>query len=128
MTLIISGITSTLMSKGHGNVMRLVLAAITDEWQPVVYIAAAIHGEPDVRVNRSAEESTRRACKRLAVQGVVELGYQIIGGDTVFDRPSNFFRKQWLVVRRTGDGDPPENAEDVRRRGLERLRRSVQDG
>lgn len=51
--------------------MQQVLQAVTDEWQPVVRLAAAIGGAAD----RSAVESTRRACKRLAGQGRVQMDY-----------------------------------------------------
>jgi hypothetical protein len=64
------------MSKGYGAKQRKLLDGVSDDWQPVVYLAADIEGEVNGRVRRSVEESYRRAAKRLAAAGVVELAYQ----------------------------------------------------
>jgi hypothetical protein len=59
--------------------MRHVLDTVTNEWQPVIHVAADHEEDPRYpgrRTRRSREESVRRACKRLAEQGIVELGYQ----------------------------------------------------
>lgn len=64
------------MSKGYGSVMRDVLARLSDgEWHVVIELPY----DPEVEYNtidRAAEEATRRACKRLAAMGKVELAYQ----------------------------------------------------
>jgi hypothetical protein len=56
------------MSRGDGNVMRLLLEKVTDEWQPVVRLAGP-------GATRSELESTRRACKRLVEQGRLQADY-----------------------------------------------------
>jgi hypothetical protein len=92
------------MSRGHGFLMRRVLDELTDEWQPVVYLAADIEGDRDGRVDRSVEESTRRACKRLADQGLAELAYMSMStGRVSAQRPGQGLQRMQLVVRATPD-------------------------
>ena len=106
------GLYSTLMSKGHGLVMRRVLQELTDdEWRPVMHLAADIEGVRDGRTNHSAEESTRRACKRLEREGLVELGYMSMStGKRLpesrygIDPAHRRGQKAWLVVRRRAPG------------------------
>lgn len=88
------------MSRGHGIIMQRVLEEVTDEWQPVVYIAADVEGVFDGRVDRSAEESTRRACKRLAALGLVELAYKFASGSIGPDAPRAGTQPAVLVVRK----------------------------
>jgi hypothetical protein len=78
--------------------MRHVLDIVTDDWQPVI----------DLANTRAGQESIRRACKRLAAQGLVEIGYQRLGlGPTspahlrdIQPEPGEFGRYERLVVRR----------------------------
>lgn len=56
--------------------MRRVLEASSDEWQPVVRLAEIIAGDGP---SRAALESTRRACRRLADEGRLELDYLFHG-------------------------------------------------
>lgn len=93
------------MSKGHGLIMTRVLEELERQggWVPAVDLAADIEGNHTTRVNRSAEESTKRACHRLAQLGFVELAYQSMSTgrilDTAFKR-SGTHRAQ-LIVRRS---------------------------
>jgi hypothetical protein len=59
------------MSRGPGVIMAGVSVAVTDDWQTMPAIATAIGRQ----TNRATIESVRRACKRLAEQGVIEIGY-----------------------------------------------------
>ena len=64
------------MSKGHGRVMRQVLDAVRDEWTLVIHLAADLDRRTlGKRTIGRAEEAVRRACKRLADEDLVELGY-----------------------------------------------------
>ena len=86
------------MSKGHGRVMRQILAHVTDEWRPVVHLAADIEGLD--RAERPSEEATRRACKRLAAQGLVELAYQAMKTGRIRPLSKPDGQRARLVVRR----------------------------
>lgn len=80
--------------------MRRILASVADEWEPVVHLAADIYGQLDGRVDRAAEEATRRACKRLAKQGLVEIGYTYANGHVYGEPPGKGHRQTFLLVRR----------------------------
>ena len=77
--------------------MRRVLDGVTDEWQPVLALAATIDrngGSAEVSIGTSC----RRACKRLAETGLVELGYMSVGtGEISKDLPG---KRALLVMRR----------------------------
>ena len=59
----------------HGAVMRRILDLVGDDWVRVVYLAADV-ATVFHRVGRPTEESTRRACRRLAQMGLLEIGYE----------------------------------------------------
>ena len=83
--------------------MQRVLDLATDEWSAVVNVAADMEGIFEGRTTRSAEESTRRACKRLWAEGRVELAYLSKTSHAMWPyRPdtSNAGRQPaWLMVR-----------------------------
>jgi hypothetical protein len=86
--------------------MRLVLDHVTDEWAAVIDLAADISGDPEWRVEHSAEESCRRACKSLADAGRLELGYASMYNGKVRSgsEPPQFGRQRArLVVRKRQD-------------------------
>ena len=62
------------MSKGHGATQRAILDALTTDWTEVLRLADRI-SDPfgDTNATRATEESVRRATKRLAAEGLVEL-------------------------------------------------------
>ena len=62
------------MSRGHGAIQRQILEHVTDEWIDVGVLAMRLRGHGDW-LERSELESCRRACKRLAAEGLLELGY-----------------------------------------------------
>jgi hypothetical protein len=88
--------------------MQRVLEEVNDGWLPVIDLAGRIEGVK--RPHRAAIESTRRACKRLAAHGHVQVDYVFPGtgelwsegsekGYDVDARPAH---PSWrLVVRRT---------------------------
>ena len=61
------------MSRGPGIIMVRVTEEVTSEWQSIADLAAAINGVTNP--TRADIESVRRACKRLAEQGEIELDY-----------------------------------------------------
>jgi hypothetical protein len=89
------------MSRGHGNIMRRLLDGATDEWQSVVYLAADLEGQEGGRVERRVEESYRRAAKRLASEGLLELAYQSMSTGFLYtcDTEQQGRQRSQLVVR-----------------------------
>ena len=97
------------MSKGHGATMRAVLARLHDgEWHAVIELPYDPEVEYDA-IDRAAEESYRRACKRLAAEGRVELVYRAMktGHIRPLSEPHNMRKtdgygrqRAQLVVRR----------------------------
>jgi hypothetical protein len=61
------------MSRGHGSTQRKVLDAACDQWVAVVILAERISG--GAPAPRATVESVRRACRRLADEGLLELDY-----------------------------------------------------
>ena len=68
------------MSKGPGQMMRGVIAEVTDDWLTLDELATRIETDPrryeQITISRSMRQSMRRACKRLAELGKVERAYR----------------------------------------------------
>lgn len=64
------------MSRGYGITMSSVLDRITGEWTPIEDLAAVAMCTKTP--TRADVESVRRACKRLAEHGEVELDYVFV--------------------------------------------------
>lgn len=70
------------MSRGPGKVERALVGVLSDEWRTMRDLAARVTGaEPP---SRAAVESVRRASRRLADRGQVELDYLDTGYPTEY--------------------------------------------
>lgn len=90
------------MSKGYGTMMRNVLRATsTTECIAVLDLVRELAGKPAHGADRAIEVSVRRACKRLAAQGYLELAYRALRTGNIRAEPPAKGRQQAkLMVRR----------------------------